>query len=113
MKDLFYKNYMNDKIEYTFNEICQSFQRNEYFLVDVRSYEERIIDGFIENDDLFKPIEILFKNFDDIPTDKIIIFYCRSGFRSLIATNFFKDKKIFKQVLNLSGGILEYKKIIF
>jgi rhodanese-related sulfurtransferase len=101
---------MDEKIEYTFSEICKSFKRNEYFLIDIRSYEERIIDGFIEDDDLFRPIDLLFENFDEIPKDKVIIFYCRSGVRSLMLVNFFKDKKIFKKVLSLKGGIIDYRK---
>jgi adenylyltransferase/sulfurtransferase len=96
--------------------VCQMFEnfkekeRESYFLIDVRSYEERIIDGFIECDDLFRPIELLFQDFSDIPLDKTIIFYCRSGVRSLVAANFFEEKKIFKKNLSLSGGILEYKR---
>jgi adenylyltransferase/sulfurtransferase len=103
---------LQKKIEITPEEMISDFKKNgrdQYFLVDIRSYNERIIDGFIE-DDLFLPMEILLENQDKIPHDKIIIFYCRSGVRSLYLTNIFQENYNFKEVLNLKGGIIEYKK---
>lgn len=97
--------------------IEQFFQwkiNNEKFvLIDVRSREERFIDGFISEDDLLIPLEILYENFEQIKTDKNtkIIVYCHSGVRSYYAVQFLLEKG-FDNIFSLEGGILGYKKFI-
>lgn len=101
----------NQQIEISLDEMFENFEkygRDEYFLIDVRPEDERKAEGHIEFDDLRIHVTEIFENLEKIPKDKTIIFYCRSGGRSLFATNALRETREFKRVLNLKGGILEY-----
>ena len=75
----------------------------EVHLIDVRSaaeYNRGIIDG-----GEFMPLHTLPLRLNDLPTDKTIVFYCRSGARSAQACMFTKQQ-IGLEAINLSGGII-------
>ena len=81
--------------------------KNKYFLLDVRTQEE-YDDGFIENSILI-PVAELESRLSEIPSDKPIIVYCRSGSRSLQAAQIL-IKNNFNPVYNMLGGITEWVK---
>jgi rhodanese-related sulfurtransferase len=74
-------------------------------LIDVRSaaeYNRGIITG-----GEFMPLHTLPLRLNDLPKDKTIVFYCRSGARSAQACMFTKQQ-IGLDALNLSGGIIHW-----
>ena len=74
-------------------------------LIDVRSvaeYNQGIIVG-----GEFMPLHTLPLRLNDLPQDKTIVFYCRSGVRSAQACRFTKQQ-IGLDALNLRGGIISW-----
>jgi molybdopterin/thiamine biosynthesis adenylyltransferase/rhodanese-related sulfurtransferase len=82
--------------------------RDKYFLIDVRTKEERVIDGIINNDFWFQ-LDLLYQDLSKIENlkDKEIVIYCHAGVRSLSAAKFLKDNG-FQKVQSLNGGIRVY-----
>ncbi len=81
-----------------------------YVILDVRSYEE-FEEGFIEGAVLI-PVDELESRYSEIEKYDKILVYCRSGNRSVTASQILLDNG-FKEVYNLLGGIQareEYKK---
>lgn len=81
--------------------------KDKYFLLDVRTPKE-YGEGFIENSVLI-PLSELESRISEIPGDKPIIVYCRSGNRSAQAAEIL-IKNNFNQVYNMMGGITEWVK---
>lgn len=79
----------------------------EYLLVDVRQpfeYEEGHIPGAH-----FLPLMKLEANLYGLPSDRSLVFYCRSGARSAAAASLAVDGEVTTQaVFNLQGGILAW-----
>lgn len=74
----------------------------EFILLDVRSlpeHEEGAIPGAV-----LIPLDQLDGRYTELPMDKEIILYCRSGRRSQIAAEILMEKG-YKRVSNLKGGI--------
>jgi molybdopterin/thiamine biosynthesis adenylyltransferase/rhodanese-related sulfurtransferase len=86
------------------------FEKNkdDFILLDVRTSEERIVDGIITND-IHIQLDYLHISLDKIEKylNKRMIIYCRSGIRSMSAVQFLKEQN-FTNVLNLEGGIKAY-----
>jgi rhodanese-related sulfurtransferase len=76
-----------------------------YFILDVRTREE-YMEGHIK-DSVLIPSGELEDRLGELPDDKAIIVYCRSGSRSLTASNLLIENG-FKAVLNIEGGITEW-----
>jgi rhodanese-related sulfurtransferase len=76
-------------------------------LIDVREPDE-YSEGHIESAKLI-PMDQVASRIDEIDWNKKVVFYCRSGARSLyIASKIVQEFK--KQIFNLSGGINDYLK---
>ena len=95
---------INVGVEDVFNMLKD---KDKYFLLDVRTPEE-YEEGFIENSVLI-PLSELEGRISEIPGDKPIIVYCRSGNRSAQAAEIL-IKNNFSQVYNMLGGITEWGK---
>ena len=78
----------------------------DYFILDVRSKEE-FDSGHIEGAYLV-PVSELENRLAELPKDKPIIVYCRSGNRSTSAANILLEKG-FKEIFNMTGGIIEWQ----
>jgi molybdopterin/thiamine biosynthesis adenylyltransferase/rhodanese-related sulfurtransferase len=78
-----------------------------FSIVDVREPKELEI-GKIEGSSLI-PLGQLAGRTSELDPDRLTVFYCRSGFRSLTACNIAKEGGI-TNVASLSGGILEWLK---
>lgn len=76
-----------------------------FFLLDVRTQEEYDA-GHISGSTLI-PVEVIGTRLDEIPKDRKILVYCRSGRRSADASQILIDNG-FKQVYNMKGGINEW-----
>lgn len=75
------------------------------YLIDVRTPEEvaqGVIDGAVHI-----PLHLLPLRAADIPQDKPVVMYCRSGARSAQACSFMASKG-FSNMHNLSGGIMAW-----
>lgn len=78
----------------------------DIFILDVRNNNE-LKYGKIKNSVLI-PLKELEKRFNELPKDKIIVAYCKSGKRSETAAKFLQKKGF--DAHNLKGGILAWKK---
>lgn len=82
--------------------------KDKVFLLDVRTpdeFEEEHIDGAIAID--FKERSFRDECLKQLPKDKVIAVYCRSGFRSSTASNILLEEGF--NVVNLKGGITAWK----
>lgn len=77
-------------------------QREEYHLLDVRSPRERAAHSL---GGLHIPLPEIPARFREIPTDKPVVVYCKSGVRSQRAIQLLREQKFTGQLLNLKGGI--------
>jgi len=78
----------------------------EVFLLDVRTQEE-YNEGHISGSTLI-PVQELEARLNELPRDKKILVYCRSGNRSATASETL-IKNGFAQIFNMKGGIIEWK----
>lgn len=92
------------KFNCTQEELLQKIKNGENFIIlDVRTpeqYQKRHIKGAINI-----PLEMIYQKMNQLPRDKQIIVYCNSGVSSNIVQNILQQNG-FRQVCNLSGGIL-------
>jgi rhodanese-related sulfurtransferase len=77
----------------------------DVFLLDVRTQEE-YEEGYIEGATLI-PVNDLEARLDEVPKDKKIIIYCRSGARSMTAANILINNG-YEEVYNVQGGIIAW-----
>jgi phage shock protein E len=78
----------------------------EYFILDVRTREE-YEQGHIAGSVLI-PNEVLLNRLDEVPRDKPILVYCRSGRRGAISSQDLIDNG-FSEVYNMEGGIAAWQ----
>ncbi|NLL71442.1 MAG: FAD-dependent oxidoreductase [Epulopiscium sp.] len=97
--------YKGDFKTASYDEI-KSFNSKECLILDVREEQERE-EGYIPNS-LHIPLSILRENMEQLPKDKKIIIYCRSGSRSYLACRILSQNG-FVNVKNLMGGYVFYK----
>ena len=85
-------------------EYIQRHHENEYLLVDVRQpaeYRQDHIPGA-----LLMPLPELESRLYDLPADRDIVFYCRSGSRSMMAAILVSEGEVTSEkIYNLGGGI--------
>ena len=82
-------------------------QEDEYVLVDVRQPDE-YVQGHIPGAVLI-PLAEIPKRLDELPVDKDVVVYCRSGKRSKAAALFISSRPyVAGTVFNMSGGILAW-----
>ena len=88
-------------------QFIQSTREDAYRLVDVRQpgeYELSHIPGA-----LLLPLPELVQSASALPQDRAIVFYCRSGGRSMAAATIVEDEQMAGGALyNLTGGILAW-----
>lgn len=80
----------------------------EVFLVDVREpfeHDEYNIGGRLI------PLGDVIKQAEYIPRDKPVVVYCRKGIRSQIAIQRLQEKFGFNNLINLEGGMEEWKNL--
>ena len=78
-----------------------------FILLDVRTEEEFEEDGKIKGAILI-PLDQLQHRVDELDKDKEIVVYCRSGNRSLYASQVL-EMLGFKKITNLDEGILKWE----
>lgn len=89
----------------TFRQYQKGHGERDYLLVDVRQPDE-YIQGHIPGSKLI-PLDELETNLSELPGDKDLFFYCRSGARSQAAAIISLDSGIpLQKVHNLVGGIM-------
>ena len=78
---------------------------NDVLLVDIRTPAE-IAQGMIP-DALQLPMHLIPLRMDEIPKDRDVVIYCRSGARSYQACGYLMQQG-YGRVLNLRGGIIAW-----
>lgn len=91
--------------DYTPQQVAELMQRGEIQLIDVRQPEEHEA-GRIAGDRLVE-LALLAGEVDSIDRDKPVVFYCRSGSRSAMATEAFRGAGF--DAHNMVGGLLEWE----
>ncbi len=84
-------------------ELREKLKNNEVFLIDVREayeYENENIGG------VNIPMSELPNRVSEIPKDRPVVIYCRSGARGYSVISFLEDNFGYTNLQNLSGGIL-------
>ena len=97
-----------EKTRYTDVSVLQGkdmIDRGEVFILDVRTREEYDA-GHIRGSALI-PLQELDKRLNEIPKDKKILVYCRTGHRSTQASEILANNG-FKEVYNMKSGITEW-----
>ena len=84
----------------------QMIDNKEVFLLDVRTQDE-FDEGYIEGAILIPDYELA-SRLDEVPEDAKILVYCRSGRRSVDASNILVDAG-YTDVYNMLGGINEWR----
>jgi rhodanese-related sulfurtransferase len=91
--------------QYTPREVAELLERGDVQLVDVRQpYEHEA--GRIAGDRLLELSELAARA-EEIDRDKPVVFYCRSGARSAMATRAFRQAGF--DAYNMAGGLLEWE----
>lgn len=82
--------------------------REDPFLLDVRTEGERL-EGHLE-DSLWIPMNEILDRCGEIPRDRPVYVYCRSGNRSgQVVERLAQDD--YENLINVSGGILDYERV--
>jgi len=90
--------------ELTPEEVKSLKDREDIILLDVRSpaeHEQVAIPGSV-----LIPLEQLPFRMNELPTDKKIVVYCRSGNRSAMATYILRSRGF--EAYNMAGGIINW-----
>lgn len=82
-------------------------EKKDYYLVDVRTKEE--YSQVHLGGAALIPVDEIKNRLTEIPKDKPVIVYCKSGARSMQAANILVSNG-FKAVYNMTGGIEEWQK---
>ncbi len=80
-------------------------QGDDVVLIDIRSDAE-VAQGVLPGSDHL-PMHLIPLRMHDLPKDKDVVLYCRSGARSYHACNFLSQQGI-DNVINLRGGIISW-----
>jgi rhodanese-related sulfurtransferase len=91
--------------QYAPREVAELLARAEIQLVDVRQPHEHEA-GRIAGDRLIELSELA-ERAPEIDRSKPVVFYCRSGSRSAMATQAFRQAGF--DAYNMSGGLLEWE----
>ncbi len=97
-----------EKAQYTDVSIEQAKEMIDsggVFILDVRTQEE-YDSGHIRNATLI-PLDVLDKRLNELPRDKKILVYCKSGSRSAQASQILVNNG-FKEIYNMKGGITDW-----
>lgn len=92
-------------IDITVQQAKEMIDSGDVLILDVRTQEEYDA-GHIRNSTLI-PVQVLDKRWNELPRDKKILVYCRSGHRSLQASEILVNNG-FKEIYNMKGGIMEW-----
>ncbi|SHL32535.1 Rhodanese-related sulfurtransferase [Fibrobacter sp. UWEL] len=84
---------------------AEEMAKNGAMYLDVR-YPDELMKGYVPNAKNI-PINELVARSGELPKDKDILIYCRSGRRSEAATNLLM-KNGFERVYNVAGGFMAY-----
>lgn len=74
--------------------------------LDVRTQDERDEFHILS---IHIPLDELSKRYHELPGDKKLLIYCKSGSRSKIAIDILKNKDFKNELFNLKGGLLSQK----
>lgn len=91
--------------QYTPRQVAELLARDEIQLVDVRQPHEHEA-GRVAGDRLVELGELAAR-VDEIDRARPVVFYCRSGGRSAMATQAFRQAGF--EAYNMSGGLLDWE----
>lgn len=95
--------------EITATELKEAMDASQdLVLVDVREYFEQAISDLPEVGQLRIPMSEIPNRIQQIPRDRRVVMYCRSGARSGSVTQYLRSHG-WEDVLNLKGGVLAWR----
>jgi adenylyltransferase/sulfurtransferase len=80
----------------------------QILLIDVREPWEHEVFNI---GGLLIPMNTVFANLDQIPTDKPVVIYCQKGIRSGLVIQRLQQKFQYNNLLNLEGGMVGWSRI--
>jgi adenylyltransferase/sulfurtransferase len=80
----------------------------QILLIDVREPWEHEVFNI---GGLLIPMNTVFANLDQIPTDKPVVIYCQKGIRSGLVIQRLQQKFQYNNLLNLAGGMVGWSRI--
>lgn len=86
-------------------QLHSQLQEPQLLLVDIRNDHE-LVSGMLPGA-IHVPLHALPATFDQLPKGKSLVFYCRSGVRSISASEYALAQG-YEDVSHLSGGILAW-----
>lgn len=89
-------------------ELKELQENDDPFLLDVRTEKERL--EWRMEDSLWIPIDNILSQSEEIPQDRSVFVYCRSGNRSGIAIEQLEPLG-FDNLVNVDGGIIEFDQV--
>jgi rhodanese-related sulfurtransferase len=99
-----------EKAQYIDTSVQQAkemIDKGDVFILDVRTQEEYNA-GHIRNSTLI-PVQDLSKRLNEVPRDRDILVYCRTGGRSTAASEILANNG-FARIYNMKGGITDWTK---
>ncbi len=99
-----------EKAQYIDTSVQQAkemIDKDEVFILDVRTQEEYNA-GHIRNSTLI-PVQDLSKRLNEVPRDRNILVYCKTGGRSTAASELLANNG-FTRIYNMKSGITEWTK---
>jgi rhodanese-related sulfurtransferase len=92
--------------EMSVDELKARFERgDELTLLDIRS-EAEVLQGVLPKSEHL-PMHLIPLRANELPRDRDVVLYCRSGARSFHACAFLMQQG-FRNVINLRGGIIDW-----
>jgi rhodanese-related sulfurtransferase len=89
--------------------IYDNSQNSDFIVLDIRTAEERSSQGYIENSVNIDYYNLNFKNnIKKLDKQKTYLIYCQSGNRSSLTSEIMEEQG-FKNIYNMSGGILAWQ----
>lgn len=82
-------------------------RKENFLLIDVRERYEH--DAFNIGGELM-PLSEIMDNIDKIPANTKVVFYCQKGIRSVITIQRLQQKLPGNELINLSGGMENWRK---
>ena len=92
--------------DYTVHEVHEALTRDTFLVIDIREAPE-LRDQHVPGM-LHLPMSELQDRLDELPTDREIVLFCRSGNRSARTADYLNGLGDWQEVANCVGGILAW-----
>ena len=86
-------------------QLIKNLDKSDFVIIDIRESYERDI---CKIKSIHIPMAEILKRVDEIPRDKSVVIYCKSGNRAQVLVNFLEKENNFSNLFVLEGGIMAW-----